>query len=127
MSAVLSRILSMISCAFGRVFQSANSNWMTPIVSSVISPIAARLFADAGIDRVQATWNVEDAILDLLHQPVLLVDREIAAPVNDDLPVIGLDRREEFDAVAEFAVSDLHRDQQTRASASVMPGRRSAA
>ena len=37
MSAVLSRIASMISCAGGRVRQSANSNWMTPIVSSVIS------------------------------------------------------------------------------------------
>ena len=33
----LARIPSMISCAGGRVFQSANSNWMTPIVSSVIS------------------------------------------------------------------------------------------
>jgi hypothetical protein len=34
---VLSRISSMITCAAGRVCQSANSNWMTPIVSSVIS------------------------------------------------------------------------------------------
>ena len=33
-SAVFARIPSMISCAGARVRQSANSNWMTPIVSS---------------------------------------------------------------------------------------------
>ena len=37
MSAVLARIASMISCAGGRSRQSANSNWMTPMVSSVMS------------------------------------------------------------------------------------------
>ncbi len=38
MSAAFSRILSMIVCAGSRVCQSENSNWITPIVSSVISP-----------------------------------------------------------------------------------------
>ena len=45
---------SMISCAGARVCQSANSNWMTPIVSSLISLRAARLLADAGVDGRQA-------------------------------------------------------------------------
>ena len=36
-SAVLARMASMISCAGGRLRQSANSNWMTPMVSSVSS------------------------------------------------------------------------------------------
>ena len=44
---------SMISCAGGRVRQSANSNWMTPMVSSVISLDAARLLADAGVDGLE--------------------------------------------------------------------------
>jgi hypothetical protein len=52
--------------------------------------------------------------LDLGEQAVLLFEREIAAAVHDDLAVIGLDVREEFDAAAEFSIGDLHRDQEER-------------
>ena len=34
--------------------------------------------------------------------------------MDDDLAVIGLDLREEFDAAAELAVGHLHRDEQER-------------
>ena len=69
----------------------------------------------------------QHALLDLAHQAVLLVEREIAARVDDDLAVVRLDRREELDAVAELAVGrSARRPAAATASASVMPGWRSA-
>ncbi len=72
---------------------------------------AARLLADAGIDGLETVGREHD-LFDLAQGLVLLLEREIAARVHDDLAVVGLDAREELDAVAEFAVGADHADQQ---------------
>ena len=72
---------------------------------------ALRLLADTGVDGLQA-FRRQHGLLDLAQRRVLLVERDVAAPVHDDLAVIGLDRGEEFDAVAEFRIGADHRDQQ---------------
>ena len=76
----------MISCAGGRVFQSANSNWITPIVSSVISLDAARLLADAGIDGLQSPACASTRFSTSRDQPVLLVERELPRPCTITWP-----------------------------------------
>ncbi len=113
MSAVRTRISSMITCADGRARQSTNSNWMTPMVSSVSSPMPARLLADAGVDGPEA-GKTEHALLDLGDRAVLLVKREIAAAMHDHLAIVGLDRGEELDPATELAIGHLHRDEQKR-------------
>ena len=71
----------------------------------------ARLFARAGVDRLQA-GELQHAVLDGAHQTVLLVEREVAAAMDHDLAVVGLDLGEELDAASELAVGHLHADQQ---------------
>ena len=83
------------------------------MVSSLSSLEPLRLLADAGVDRLQALGR-EHALLGLGEEAVLFVERQIAARVDDDLAVVGLDGREELDAAAEFAVADLHHHQQQR-------------
>ena len=87
---------------------------------------AARLLADAGVDGLQALGR-QHVLLDLAHGLVFLVERKIAARMDDHLAVVGLDRGEELDAVAELAVGHDHGHQQDDGNYNVMPGWRSAA
>ena len=111
MSAVAARMLSMISCAGGRV--SPVGELELDDADGVLAELAraARLFADAGVDGLEAR-DAEHVLLGLGEEAVLFVEREVAAGVHDDLAVVGLDRGEELDAAAELAVADLHHDQQ---------------
>ncbi len=48
----------------------------------------------------------------LPENAVLLVERDIAARMHDDLSEVGLDIRKELDAIAELAIGHLHADEQ---------------
>ena len=71
---------------------------------------AARLLADAGVDRLDAGEG-EHAPLDLADEEIFFIERKVAAGVDDHLAVVRLDVREELDAAAKSAIGHLHRDQ----------------
>ena len=75
-----------------------------------------RLLADACVNRLESL-GLEHALLGFGEEAVLFIERQIAAGVNDDLTVVRLDRRKEFDAIAELGVADLHHHEQQRGEA----------
>ena len=70
-----------------------------------------RLLADAGIDGLQ-TGILEHTLLDGAQEAIFLVEREVAAAMDDDLAIVRFDLRKELDAVTKLAVRHLHADQQ---------------
>ena len=66
--------------------------------------------AGAGIDRLDPR-PAKDAVLGLLDQRVLLVNRQVAARVDVEKAVIGLHAGEEFHPLAVGAIGVRHRDQ----------------
>ena len=71
---------------------------------------SARLVANARIDRGKPVEG-EHTLLHLRDQTILLLQREIAATVDDHLAIVRFDLGEEFDAAAELAIGGLHREQ----------------
>ena len=72
---------------------------------------AATRLADAGVDRLQA-GPAENALFRDLGGGVHFGERKVAAGMDIEQAVIGLDIGEEFDAGAPLRIGHLHADQQ---------------